>query len=55
MEFPTFDEWFEKKHHASFEEVCGAPGVRHDDYLRALSQHTREYVSEMVQEIANGR
>lgn len=47
---PTFDEWFEKKHGASFDHIYMQPGMLMDTALRALTHAMREYVSEVVGE-----
>lgn len=44
----TFDEWFTRKYGKSFDEIYFTHGGMIGDYMRALSLHMREYVSDMV-------
>lgn len=47
---PTFDEWFWNKHACGFDmSVYCRKGLPYDSVMRLLSEHLREYVSEMIQ------
>ena len=48
---PTFDEWFEQLYDEPFDAAFFIPGNRQDDYLKALSEHMRKYISLMIQRI----
>ena len=41
----TFDEWFFRKYHATFDELHLQPSQRIEVAMRALTVYMREYVS----------
>lgn len=45
---PTFDEWFKAKYGSTFERLHQASMTPYDHTVRALTEATREYVTEAV-------
>jgi hypothetical protein len=54
-ELPTFDEWYADKNCGyTFEHAHMQPGMRYDDAWKAMMRLSREYLTDMVQELGNG-
>lgn len=53
MQIPEFNEWFEKKYFRSFDELYCHGGMSQTGVLIRHIQHSREYMQEQLQAIAD--